>query len=83
MMLGNLKVSQIENRLGIEFPNEIRDFMEKNHQSKAENIKKGKWHCFDIPFTMVCGDIETAKKIFESVKDRQHEIKESLKIAIN
>ena len=44
MMLGNLTVSQIEERLGIEFPEDIREFMRQTHQSRAENIEEGKWH---------------------------------------
>lgn len=83
IMLGNQSVSQIEKRLGIEFPEEIRDFMKKSHQPEASNIVKGKWHCFDIPFVLVCGDIETATKIFDSVKDKASECKEQLKISIS
>jgi len=83
IMLGNLSVSQIEKRLGIEFPEEIKEFMKKTHQSKASNITKGKWHCFDMPFCLVCGDIDTATKIYNSVKDRNNEIKETLPISIN
>ena len=82
IMLGNLSVSQIEKRLGIEFPEEIREFMKKSHQPTASNIVSGKWHCFDIPFHMVCGDYETAKKIYESVKDRSDECKEPLQFSI-
>lgn len=83
IMLGNLSISQIEKRIGIEFPEEIREFMRQSHQSEANNIGKGKWHCFDIPFNMVCGDIETATKIFNSVKDRSEECKEVLRISIS
>lgn len=82
IMLGNLTVSQIEKRLGIEFPEEIRDFMKKTHQSRAERIENGKWHCFDMPFNLVCGDMETATKIFNSVKDKSDECKEQLRILI-
>ena len=82
IMLGNLSVSQIEERLGIEFPEDIRDFMKKSHQSKAENIGKGKWHCFHIPFTILCGDIETATKIFNSVKEKADKCKEQLIFSI-
>lgn len=81
-MLGDQSVEQIEKRIGFEFPEEIRTFMKGSHQSKAENIEKGKWHCFDLPFNMVCGDIETATKIFNSVKDRSSEVKEMLRISI-
>ena len=81
-ILGNQTVEQIEKRIGIEFPEEIRKFMKENHQEEAENIKNGKWHCFDIPFNLVCGDIETATKIFNSVKGRNSEIKEQLQFSI-
>lgn len=81
-MLGNLDVSQIESRLGIEFPEDIKEFMIQNHQHEAGNVKLGKWHCFDIPFNIVCGDFETAKKIFYSVKDKSSECKEALEFSI-
>ena len=83
IMLGNLKVSDIENRLGIEFPDDVRLFMNESHQCEAANIQKGKWHCFDIPFRIVCGDIETATKIYNSVKHRSSECKEPLAFSIN
>lgn len=83
ILLGNLSVSQIENRLGIEFPEEIRLFMQQTHEPSANYIGKGKWHCFDIPFTLFCGDIETATKIYESVKDKSHLCKEALQFAIS
>lgn len=80
--LGDLSVEFIERRLGIDFPPEIREFMKANHQDEAEGIKPGKWHCFDIPFTLVCGDVDTATKIFNSVKARSSEVIEQLHIAI-
>lgn len=83
IMLGNLNVKQIEKRLGIEFPEEIREFMNKSHQPTAENIKKGKWHCFDMPFNLVCGDKETATKIFESVKNKSIDCKEQLQFSLS
>lgn len=82
VMLGNLTVETIEKRLGIEFPEEIRDFMKETHQEEATNIKQGKWHCFDIPFSIVCGDIATAKKIYDSVKHRFDDVKEALEFSI-
>jgi len=44
IMLGNLTVEQIERRLGISFPAEVKLFMSENNQSEAAFIKKGKWH---------------------------------------
>ncbi len=81
-MLGDQSVSQIEKRLGIEFPEDIREFMRQTHQDGATNIQKGKWHCFDIPFILVCGDLETATKIFNSVKGKAKECKEKLGFSI-
>lgn len=83
IMLGNKTVSQIEKRLGIEFPDDVREFMKQTHQPEANNIDKGKWHCFDIPFNLVCGDIETATKIFNSVKDRSGECRERLRFSLS
>jgi hypothetical protein len=83
MMLGNLTVSQIEERLGIEFPEDIREFMRQTHQSRAENIEEGKWHCFDIPFILVCGDMQTATKIFEGLKPQSDKCKEALQFSLS
>ena len=82
--LGNLKVSEIENRLGIQFPKDIVDLMNDSHQGVVNgvNIEKGKWHCFDIPFELVCGDIELATKIYNSVKDKSSQCKEKLQISV-
>ena len=82
MMLGNLTIAQIEERLGVDFPDNIREFMKESHQNSASDVKKGKWHCFDIPFNMICGDMETAQKIYDSVKDRADQVKEQLGISI-
>ena len=82
MMLGNLSTEQIEKRLGIEFPKDIKEFMVKTNQSNAENIKKGKWHCFDLPFNILCGDMETATKIFEGLKPQSDKCKVQLQFSI-
>lgn len=82
IMLRNLSVSQIEKRLGIEFPEDIREFMKQSHCASASNVPAGKWHCFDIPFTIVCGDMDTATKIFNSVKDKADQVKEQLLFSI-
>ena len=83
IMLGNLSVAEIESRLGIKFPQDIADFMSDNHQASAQNVLPGKWHCFDIPFNLVCGDVETAKKIYGALKEKSGECKEPLRISVN
>lgn len=82
IMLGNLNISEIETRLGINFPEDIAEFMKQNHQASANNISIGKWHCFDIPFNLVCGDVETAKKIFNALNDQASQCKESMRISV-
>ena len=63
IMLGNLTLKQIEDRTGIELSVEDRAELNGMRQEKAENIASGKWHCFDLPFMVVCGDKQTAEKM--------------------
>jgi len=81
IMLGNLSIADIERRAGVTFPREAVEFMEPRRQQKAENIKEGKWHCFDIPFALVCGDTETAKGIVKHLQPLG-KFKESLQVAV-
>ena len=62
IMLGNLTVEEIEYRLDISLSEEDKKTLKDSWQQKAENIESGKWHCFDIPFMIVCGDKQTAMK---------------------
>ena len=82
VMLGNLSIKEIEKRMGIPFPDDVKEFMSKTRQADAQHVPKGKWHCFDIPFNMVCGDMETAAKIYNSVKARSGEVKQPLQFSI-
>ena len=63
IMLGNLTVRQIEDRTGIKFSDKDVAELNEMRQEKAENIESGKWHCFDLPFMIMCGDKPTAEKI--------------------
>lgn len=60
IMLGNQTPDQIEKRLHIVMTEEHKKKLHDTWQQKAENIEKGKWHCFDIPFMFMCGDKDTA-----------------------
>ena len=62
IMLGNLTVDQIEKRLQIPLTEQHKKELFESWQPKAEHIESGKWHWFDIPFYMVCGDRATAEK---------------------
>jgi len=82
MMLGNLSINEIEKRMGVVMPDDTKEFMAKSHQSRAENISAGKWHCFDIPFVLLCGDVETAQNIYDGIKHLSSDIKCQLQISI-
>lgn len=80
--LGNMNIEDMEKRLGVSFPVELKDYMVKNHQEKATDIKPGKWHCFDIPFVIVFGDMETAKIVHDYLKPMASDFKKPIQISI-
>ena len=82
MLLGNLNIEQIEKRSGVTFPKELKDYMKTRQQQSASNIKSGHWHCFDIPFNLVCGDRETAVEIHKHLAPLSSEFKEKLQISL-
>ena len=83
ILLGNLTVKQIEERLGIELTNEERQFFIDTKQERAENVDENRWHCFDIPFNMICGSMEFATKVYEMLKPYSDKMNESLQISID
>jgi hypothetical protein len=82
-MLGNLSITEIENRVKVNFPEELKVFLKESHQARADNIQKGKWHCFDIPFNFVCGDLETAKTVYKHLKDVAGDFAQQMEISIS
>ncbi len=82
MMLGNLSICQMEERLGIEFPEPFRTDFAEMHQSKADDIKPGKWHCFDLPLYLICGDRDTAKMVQEALTPLQEQMTGSLTVGL-
>lgn len=82
-MLGNLTIDEMERRAGVSFPPELKAYMEDKHQPEASKVHPGKWHCFDIPFTLVCGDMAVAMKIYEYLRPMSAEFKEQMNIAVN
>ncbi len=80
IMLGNMTVAQIEERCGVKFSKDDEDFLNKTHQSKANNIENGKWHCFDMPFMIVCGGRDFFNELFERLKKYGKDMKCALQI---
>lgn len=82
MWLGNMSLDEIQKRAGVDFPSELIEFMSDKKQEAAENIKYGFWHCFDMPFMIVCGDEDTAKFIYNHLKDKSKDFIKPLQIGI-
>lgn len=83
ILLGNLNTKQIQQRLGITLSEEDVSTLDSMRQEKAENIASDKWHCFDIPFIMVCGSMEAATKVYEILKPYSSQMNEPLQISID
>lgn len=68
IMLGNLTLEQIQRRCGLEFPDNVKEYLEKTWQHKADvGDGKEEWHGFDIPFCIYCGNIEMATFLFQEL----------------
>lgn len=80
--LGNLTIDQMESRSGVEWPAELKEFMGKRHQPEANNIAPGKWHCFDLPFFLACGDMETATTVHGYLLPLAAAFKEQMQIGV-
>jgi propanediol dehydratase small subunit len=72
----------MENRLGITLTDDERKFLVNTRQEKADKIAKDKWHCFDIPFNMVCGSRDFAMKVYEVLKPYSSQMVEQLQVSI-
>lgn len=82
IMLGNLSVSEIEGRAGVKFPDELITYMKDRHQSNASNVASGKWHCFDLPFNLVCGSKDVAEEIVKYLSPLADKFEEPLQISV-
>lgn len=81
IMLGNLNLSSIEARLGIALKEKDRTTLSSMRQDDAQNIQPGKWHCFDLPFMIMCGDIGTAQRVCEILRLYSNSMKTQLQIS--
>lgn len=82
ILLGNLSVDEMEAHTGVKFPPELILFLTPRHQENASNIQPGKWHCFDMPFNLVCGDRATATEIYHHLQPLAARFKKQLTISI-
>ncbi len=82
MMFGNLNLSQIQARTGVDFPEALIEYMNPKNQTSAKGIQSGFWHCFDMPFTLVCGDMQTAQEIYKYLGPLSSKFKKRMDIAV-
>lgn len=68
--------------MGIQFPDDLKEVLKKYHQEKASDIQPGFWHCFDLPFEMVCGNMDIAQLMYDKLSPMSGQIKEALHISI-
>lgn len=78
--LGNLNTKQILERLGVTLSEEDYRKMESMREDNAD-VPKGKWHGFDLPFQITCGDKEVASKIVEILSPLVSSFKTQIQIA--
>lgn len=80
--LGNLSIEEMEKRTGVVFPEGLKNRLKDTHQDDAQNIQPGKWHCFSIPFMLVCGSREMAQEIFDDLEPLGSKFKEQMQIRV-
>jgi hypothetical protein len=83
--LGNLSVAQIEERLGIELTEAERSELIASRQAPVNNtpIAPDAWHCFDLPFMIVCGSREMATKVYGILSPYSSQMKCRLQVVID
>jgi hypothetical protein len=81
--LGNLSVNEIENRVGVKFSNEAVERLTLTRQERAKNIGENEWHCFDIPFMLVCGSTEFAREIFGLIGQHADDFKTPMEMSVS
>ncbi len=82
ILVGNLSIEEIGNRVGVTFPEALVEYMEPRQQHQAENVQPGKWHCFEIPFNLVIGDKITAEEVMQRLQPMAANFKQALSISL-
>ena len=80
MKIGDFNTTDIEKKLNITLSDTDRDKLESMRQSKANDIIPGKWHCFDMPFQILCGDKGTASLVYDILAPYRAQMKGIIQI---
>lgn len=62
IFLGNLSVDQIMERSGVKFSDADIQWMNERRSQKTE-LPDGTWHCYDLPFMIICKTKDLAKEV--------------------
>ena len=81
IMLGNLSLTQMQKRLGIELSAD--DIMRFPHRQEnvSKRLNEYTWHCFDIPFLIECDSKDTAKSVLGILQPYAGKMREAIQIA--
>ena len=84
IMLGILSIEDLERRLGVELPGEFKERMNKSRQEIAESsaLKENEWHLFDLPLMMVCGSMDLAQYVNDTLTPLADRFKEVFQIGV-
>lgn len=81
IMLGNLTIEQFENRCGIKLTDSERSTLSSLIESTCDKIDgNNKIHIYDIPFMIVCGNLEARMTVLDIIKPYAKDLKTSLQI---
>lgn len=82
IMLGNLSLQQLQDRSGFDFPQEALELLKDRQETvNKTKIADGRWHCFDIPFMVMCGSEQMARDLSMALMSHAHKFKVPLQIS--
>jgi hypothetical protein len=83
VFLGNLSAKRIARRLEIKLtPDELKT-LDDMRQDSARNLPPDKWHCFDMPFYLICGSQETADKVGAILRPYTQQMSGQITVAVS
>jgi len=78
--LGNLSLTQMQERLGIELSSDDVTNFPHRQENVSKKLDKYTWHCFDIPFCITCDSEDTAKSVLKILQPYVDQFRETIQI---
>ena len=80
--LGNLTTKQIEERLEITLTDDERKELEECRENTCDKVAGNDvWHCYDLPFEMVCGSPKVADKVYKILSPYSDKMRGQLRVS--